>query len=422
MLHVGLTGGIASGKSHVLRRFRAAGSYVLDLDQVSREVMAPGGTAYADVVAAFGKQLLAPDGSIDRARLGQRVFDEADARARLNALVHPRIREAEQAFARRHAGERDAVAVTDGALIVEVGMHLRFDRLVVVHCSPEEQLERLKARDGLSEDAARARLASQMPAREKLAFAHFAISSSGPTVETDRRADAVMAELQRLAHRERRPLSVPRARLLALLAHGPKRAPRGLTPSDWLKSLLESGGLDLTHVAQAAGSAPGRPWYLGSRPVTGEIGAQVLAPYLAVWCLARHGDDADYLMSAAASLARVFDARPEAIGQMCGWAALSCGALGARPSEAAAALLDPAWAARVRRFGGDAPVSELLMAAGLLTQGEDLESTRRTARASGLDDGLVAALFALAGKTGRPGPTPAALGSLLDAFATPGED
>jgi len=421
MLRVGLTGGIASGKSHVLRRFRLAGCYVLDLDQVSREVMAPGGSAYADVVAAFGKQLLAPDGTIDRARLGRRVFDEADARARLNALVHPRIRQAEQAFAQRHAAEREALTVTDGALLVEVGMHLRFDRLIVVHCSAEEQQQRLQARDGLSEDAARARLASQMPAHEKLCFAQFAISSSGPPAETDRRADVVIAELRLLARRERRPVIVPRERLLALLAHGPQRGPRGLAPSSWLASLLVTGGLDLAQVAQAVGIPAGRPWYLGSRPVAGEIAPDVLAPFLAVWCLSRCGDDPDYLMAAAASLARVFDPRPEPIGRMCGWASLACGALGARPTAAAGALLDPAWPEAVRRFGGEPPVTELLVAAGLLARTKDLHDARRMARASGLDEGLVAALFALAGKAGHLGPTPPALGSLLDAFGAPDE-
>ena len=176
MLKVGLTGGIASGKSHVLRRLAQAGFQTLDLDAVARDVMAPGGTAYADIVRAFGERILAADGAIDRKALGAHVFADAAARRRLEALVHPRIREAEARYL--SAGAPDSVAVVDAALLVESGQHLRFARLVVVFCEPREQLRRLMARDGLTEADARARLDAQMPPGEKRRFGHFVVDNS----------------------------------------------------------------------------------------------------------------------------------------------------------------------------------------------------------------------------------------------------
>lgn len=199
MLRIGLTGGIACGKSRVLRRLEAAGCHVLDLDDVSREVMAPNGRAYPDVVAAFGGAILAADGGIDRAALGRLVFSDPQARARLNALVHPRIVAIEEAFAGRFVAEAGAVVVTDGALLIEGGLHARYDRLVVVYCTPEEQLQRLQARDGLSQADARARIAAQMSQDEKRAYGHYTISTSGTPEETDQLADGLAAELRQLA-------------------------------------------------------------------------------------------------------------------------------------------------------------------------------------------------------------------------------
>jgi dephospho-CoA kinase len=199
MLRVGLTGGIACGKSRVLRRFQAAGCHVLDLDDVSRQVMAADGTAFSAIVEHFGRAILAANGSIDRTALGRLAFSNPEARASLNALVHPRIREVEEAFASRFATEPGAVVVTDGALLVETGLHARYDRLVVVYCSAEEQLRRLQVRDGLNEADARARIAVQMPQDEKRAYGHYTVSTSGTPEETDQRADALAAELRRLA-------------------------------------------------------------------------------------------------------------------------------------------------------------------------------------------------------------------------------
>jgi dephospho-CoA kinase len=128
MLRVGLTGGIACGKSHVSRRLASHGLHVLDLDAVAHAITAPGGTAYDDVVRVFGRGIVGADGAIDRKALGARVFADPEALGRLNALVHPRVRDEESRRAGELAGT-EAVLVTDAALLVESGMHTRFDRL-----------------------------------------------------------------------------------------------------------------------------------------------------------------------------------------------------------------------------------------------------------------------------------------------------
>ena len=149
LLRVGLTGGIASGKTRVLQRLAARGCATLDLDQAARDVVAPGSAALAEIEAAFGPSVLR-NGALDRAALGALVFEDAAARVRLNAIVHPRVLRA-GGGAGLARSRRAPCVVTDAALLVETGAHLRFDRLVVVHCEPELQLARLLARDGLAE-------------------------------------------------------------------------------------------------------------------------------------------------------------------------------------------------------------------------------------------------------------------------------
>ena len=192
---MGLTGGIACGKSHVLRRLAGHGFQTLDLDAVARDVTVPGSPALREIAGAFGAGVLGPDGSLDRAALAALVFADAAARARLNAIVHPRVRAEEARRATDVAGRGAALLVTDAALLVEAGAHLRFDRLVVVHCDPGQQLERLRARDGLDEGAARARVLAQMPLAEKRSFAHFEVDTSGSIADTDRAADALARQL-----------------------------------------------------------------------------------------------------------------------------------------------------------------------------------------------------------------------------------
>jgi dephospho-CoA kinase len=312
MLKVGLTGGIACGKSHVAQRLAAAGLHVVDLDAVARELTAPGGAAYDDVVRAFGPDVLAAGGAIDRKALAARVFSDAAALGRLNALVHPRVREEE---ARRTAALEgtDGVLVTDAALLVESGLHLRFDRLVVVDCRPELQLRRLAAREGMTEATARARVAAQMPVAEKRAFAHLVIDSSLPFEETDRQTDEVAARLRALAASPPARVAVPPARALAALVHGPERGPRGITPALLLREMVAAGGLEMQRLAGCLVPPVPGPWYRAADGVPAEPGPETLAVPVALWSLARRGDDPEYTASVAASVARLTHHEPRRI-------------------------------------------------------------------------------------------------------------
>jgi dephospho-CoA kinase len=198
MLKVGLTGGIACGKTYVTEQLRARGCEVLDADQVARAVVEPGQPAYHDIVQAFGSDILAPEGTIDRAKLGAIVFADAARRAQLNAIVHPHVHEAQtQWLADVAARNPQAIAVVDAALMIESGGYKRMDKLIVVHCAPEIQLARLMERSNLSlEDAAR-RIAAQMPTAEKLQYADYAIDTSGGFAPTDQQIIALYTELQK---------------------------------------------------------------------------------------------------------------------------------------------------------------------------------------------------------------------------------
>ncbi len=351
MLRVGLTGGIACGKSHVLRRLRALGLPALDLDQVSREVVAPGQPALADIAEAFGPTVLSPSGALDRAALGRVVFGDASARARLNAIVHPRLRGAEAAWAAERAAAGDAVAVTDAALIVESGAHLRFHRVVVVHCDPDEQLARLRARDGLDEASARARVDAQMPLAEKRAFAHFTVDTSGTVDETDARAASLAGELRALADRRFAP-GPPLAALAAIAAAGPAGGPRGLSPLALLEAAAEAGGLEMEALA-ARLEPPCARWLEAARAAPPGAPAAALSAALVAWQLARGGADGDYLASAAASLARLTheDARERAAACLYALVVQAVAAGDAREPAGIAAALGPL----AMRWGGGAP-------------------------------------------------------------------
>jgi dephospho-CoA kinase len=185
MLRVALTGGIATGKSYCLARFAAHGVPTIDADVLSREVVTPGTPGLAAVVAAFGTAMLAPDGSLDRSALGRIVFNDTKARAALEAIIHPEVyRRIRGWFANQPAGTR--VAMADIPLVYETGQEHDYDRVVVIACSPEEQLRRIMARDALSEPDARARIAAQWPIEEKVKRADAVIWSDRGFPETDR--------------------------------------------------------------------------------------------------------------------------------------------------------------------------------------------------------------------------------------------
>jgi len=171
MLRVGLTGGIASGKSTVAARMRELGLTVLDADQLAHQLMEPGQPAYDDVVREFGREVLAADGRVDRKKLGDIVFRDAAKRERLNAIVHPRVIAArEEQLKQMEAENPNGIAIVEAALLVESGYYKKLDSLIVCVCSPQDQIKRLRAR-GLTEAEAKRRIEAQMPLKEKLRLA-----------------------------------------------------------------------------------------------------------------------------------------------------------------------------------------------------------------------------------------------------------
>lgn len=179
MLKVGLTGSIAVGKSFVLSVLAELGCRALDADATAREVVAAGSTGLKAVVEAFGTEILLPGGDLDRPRLGALVFADEPKRLRLNSILHPFIIAAQDEQMREWENENpNGIAVVDAALMIESGGYRRFDKLIVVHCRPDVQLQRLMTRDGLSRENAEKRIAAQMPQEEKKKFADFLIDTS----------------------------------------------------------------------------------------------------------------------------------------------------------------------------------------------------------------------------------------------------
>ncbi|HZN03160.1 MAG TPA: dephospho-CoA kinase [Candidatus Polarisedimenticolia bacterium] len=204
ILRVGLTGGIATGKTTVARHFAGWGATVIDADRLARELVEPGAAGYAPVVQEFGPGIVAPDGRIDRAALARIVFADPARRARLEAILHPLIFAAEEAALDRLAASppeivagNAGIAVVNAALLVEAGTWRNYQRLVVVHCDEAVQVGRLMQRDGMGRDDAQARVRAQMPTREKLKLAHYAIDTSGSEAETEARTRDVFAALLR---------------------------------------------------------------------------------------------------------------------------------------------------------------------------------------------------------------------------------
>ena len=200
MLRVGLTGGIATGKSTVGAMFVRFGCHLIDSDQITHSLFEPGHSVYKAVVSAFGGHILAPDGTIDRRILGGIVFNEPRARARLNSLVHPAVIQRQQEWLKEmESQDPEAIAIVDAALMIEVGTYKNYDKIIVVTCNPETQKERLRARTSLSEDQIEARIRSQMPMEEKVKYADFVIDSSGSMRATQERVEEVYRQLRALA-------------------------------------------------------------------------------------------------------------------------------------------------------------------------------------------------------------------------------
>ncbi len=199
MLKVGLTGGIATGKSFVLGVLNELGCEVLDSDRTARDVVEPGQSAFEEIVAYFGEQVVTADGKLDRAKLGAIVFTDAAKREKLNSIVHPKVYEAQARWlAEIESRSPQAIAIIDAALLIETGSFRRFDKLIVVYCEPEIQLERLMARNNLTREEAIARISSQMPSAEKLKYADFAINTSLGFEDTRRQVESLYQQLREL--------------------------------------------------------------------------------------------------------------------------------------------------------------------------------------------------------------------------------
>lgn len=194
VLKVGLTGGIASGKSTVAGLLAELGAFVLDADGIVHDLLAPGGGAHDEVVSRFGQEILAPDGGIDRSRLGARIFADAGARRELEAILHPKVR-AEAARRLEQCGRR--VGILGAALLVETGSYRDFDRVIVTRSSRQTQIDRLRERDGLSEAEALLRLDAQASLEDKLAVADYVIDTDTSLDQTREQTERVYAALLR---------------------------------------------------------------------------------------------------------------------------------------------------------------------------------------------------------------------------------
>ena len=205
MLIVGLTGGVASGKSVVSRILKEEGAYLIDADQIARELVQPRTSAWEELVKVFGKEILQKDGSIHRKQLAAKVFSDPKQRDLLNRTLHPRIKE-EMGRRLKAIGQKDpeAIVVIDAPLLVEMGNHREMDKVIVVISTEAQQIARLREREGMDQEEARRIMASQMATEEKVKVADFVIRNEGSLEETERRAREVFQELKRIAFQDKR--------------------------------------------------------------------------------------------------------------------------------------------------------------------------------------------------------------------------
>ena len=198
--YFGLTGGIASGKSTVAEMLRDLGAHIIDADKIGHEMLLSTSPAYPELVAAFGRAILDSAGRIDRKKLGPLVFSDPAKLRQLNRIVHPRIIERISQLAAQHCSQNQrAVVVVDAALIYETGIPGRFAKTIVAWCRPEQQIERLIAKTGLSREEAERRITSQMPTEEKRRRADFVVDCSGSLEETRRQVEDLYPVLKQLA-------------------------------------------------------------------------------------------------------------------------------------------------------------------------------------------------------------------------------
>lgn len=199
MLRVGLTGGLASGKSFVGRTFEEFGCLVIRNDELGHEVLKQGGEAYDGAVREFGPAILHADGAIDRRKLAKIVFRDPEQLAKLNALVHPPVRErTRQLLAAYEVAHPDGIAIVEAAIMMETGSYRDYAKLVVAVCGREQQIERAMARDAITREEVLERLSRQMPLEEKLKYADYVIDTSGSKEQTRARVREVYEKLRSL--------------------------------------------------------------------------------------------------------------------------------------------------------------------------------------------------------------------------------
>jgi dephospho-CoA kinase len=198
MLIVGLTGGIASGKSTIADMFKREGSYIIDIDMISRDVVKPGKPAWQDVVHIFGKEVLNEDQTLNRKKVGDIIFSDPKKRKKLEEIIHPKIT-AEKLMKINEIEKKDnqAIVIIDIPLLIETDKQNTVDKVVLVYTSPKGQIERLVKRDGLSLEDAHKRLVSQMPIENKKKYAHYIINNEEPLEEIQKKVKEIFRELKK---------------------------------------------------------------------------------------------------------------------------------------------------------------------------------------------------------------------------------
>ena len=204
MLIVGLTGGIASGKTIVSQVLGEEGAHIIDTDQLARELVQPHTPGWEELRRVFGESIFEEDGGIDRKALAEQIFNDPEQRKRLNQILHPRIKEEiNRRINQISQTEPDAIVVIDAPLLIETGNHLHMDTVIVVSATERQQIERLKERSGTTEEEARRIIASQLPLKEKLKVADIVILNQGSLEETKRRTQEVYRKLKRRARQKK---------------------------------------------------------------------------------------------------------------------------------------------------------------------------------------------------------------------------
>ncbi len=194
---VGITGGIASGKSLVSGILKGLGFTVIDLDAIAREVVKKGSPAWKDIVDAFGRDVLLPDGEIDRKRLGRLVFEDKERLRLLNSITHPRIIDESRRMVSEAIGSDPfRIVFVDAALLIESGYYTEMDKVIIVYADEDTQVKRIVARDGLTEEEALRRIRAQMPLKEKLAYADYVIYNDKDIKDTERQVLEIVEKLK----------------------------------------------------------------------------------------------------------------------------------------------------------------------------------------------------------------------------------